>query len=365
MESCSNVPLQCVTLDPLHNTPARLMVGDILKLKPFLGSHSLFSYRNHPINAVDILGLVTSLKQKEDTWVCHVDDGTGSIQCFCSIKSPVNSSLSQLMMKNISVSLHRRLSGADSESSISLGNFIRVIGNIKLSLWSENIYISNCTWNILKHRNMDEMWLQSFREQIKLYQEVYDQPFSLNEETLRSAKTFLSKELRENLNKTLNPIVTRFIKDSENTSSFFGYEMLELDEVKLAVSTCFPSTDISENIKLLSKNEQNAIITNSVATLLHKHVANGVLMKKKCLSHEVVTHMDQMDARYFITANCKPFLTLVQNAVLNLVKQEKPVTGSSVLQSLESCDFNFVRYCKHGMVVVENALKSLNIDFYH
>ena len=364
MEGCSNIPIQCATMDPLYNTPARLMVGDIIKMKPFLGSHSLFLYKNHPINSVDIFGLVTSLKRKEDSWVCNIDDGSGCIQCFCPVKRSQKSFSNHSGFKSLSNSLQKRLTETNKVSAIALGDFIRAIGYIKLGLWNKIVYITNCRWEVLRYHNMDEVWLQMFQEQVKLYEEVYDKPFVLTEEMLMSAKSFVSKDIRENLHKYLDPIITNFISDPENTSPFFGYELLELNDVKRVVSECMPQHQSIGQPELLSKNEQNTILSNTVVTLLHKHVASGVVMKKKRLFHEVVTNLDQLDARYYVTANCKSFLTLVQSAVVVLNKQESPVTGSAVLDLIESYDFNFLRHYKHGVVVVENALTALNVRFF-
>ena len=360
MDVCPSLPIQCVTLDPLYNTPARLRIGDILKLKPILGSRSIFVFNTHPINSVHVLGLVTSLKRKEDSWAINLDDGTGSIQCYCPIKSIASPELANF--KSLSLSLQKRCRGLTQIKSMDLGDFLNVIGPVKVSSLSNKNYISHCSWSVLNFRNMDEIWLNSLKEQEKLYQEVYSKPFVISEQLIKSSKSFLEKKVREVITKHLESIIGNLINDSADSPMFLGYEILEMDEVNNLLRQCFVNSATEGNSELMSDREKKSVMFKAIAGVLHANVSNGILIRKKGLKYEAMTNMDQLDAQYYVTAYFKPFLKAVQNAVEKLDKENKAVHADAVLQVFDCPDFNFLRVSKHGFVAVLNALELLSKD---
>ena len=356
MEKLVNIPAPCVTLDPLHSTPVKLKISDIVELQSLLGTRSLFLYKNHSVTAVDVIGFVTSLKVKYDSFDCNIDDGTGSIQCYCSFDSDLqtkNPSASRTKSKFLQRRLQRR------PRTISLGDFLQVRGNVKLNAWKNNKYISNCSWKALDQPNADEVWLEFLREQAVLYKEVYDRPFSVNVNLKKAAKSFATREMRRNCYSVFEPFVYKLIKTPGDLSEFFGYEVLELKDIKQSIPNCF-STE--SNGVDFTNQEKNVITFTVVADLLHKYVVSGDLIKKKCLSQEAVTNIDQINARYYLTALCEPVLKKVRDITKKLIEDHKPADVYNILSSFDEPNFCFLRNSKYGAAVITAALRSIDFN---
>ena len=350
-------PIQCATLDPLCHTPVRLMIVDILKLKPLLGSRSWFMYKTHPINNVDIIGFVTSLKRREDTLECGIDDGTGHIKCFCPLKCPPKLlPPDEKAVSSLSKSLQERLSINSVNTTISLGDFLNVCGQLKIGLWNDTMYVTNTKWVVLDQPNSDDLWLEKLNEQISLYEQVYDEPFLMDENLRKSSKSFVTKQVRETLLKTLKPIIGKYVADPSSVFEFYGYELFDVEEVKKCLATCFSGTPASGSVDYLNDTEKKYISSTCIVNLLHSYVVDGQLIKKSSLRHESVTNFSQLDARYFVTVRCNKVIDAVRQIASDLASKKVAVDSYSVLRRFDVSDFDFMRFSKHGEAIVDRIL---------
>lgn len=359
-------PLQCATLDPLCYAPAKLMIVDILNMKPLLGSRSLFMYKTHPINYVDVFGFVTSLKRKEDSLMCDIDDGTGKIRCFCQLKGPREfMPPERAAVSALSGPLQDRLLAGKIHSTISLGDFLNIRGQLKLSLRDNVVYVTTCKWNVLDGPESDDLWLEKLTEQINLYDQVYDKPFQMDENLRKSSKSFVTKQVRETLLRILKPVLNQFITDPTNMFEFYGYELLEMEEIKKCFASCFSGTRIAASVDYLSENEKKCISLTVVANLLHSYVVEGELIKKSSLKHESVTNFNQLDARYFVTVQCHKVIDAVKKIFQDLSSKQRSVGSSSILRHFDVSDFNFIRFSKHGDAIINTVLHLIKDNFNH
>ncbi|XP_076821084.1 CST complex subunit STN1-like [Clavelina lepadiformis] len=360
--------------DFLCTDPGKLLICDILKLKPFPFSKNLFLYNSHLVKNIEVLGVVTSIKHKEDTVLCAVDDGTGSMQCYCDIP---RSSLAQRPGQSCSEKagnidifnsapedLLKPFEGG-LQRSIVLGDFVVVHGFVKRGLWNDSIYLSNGTWAVKDSRGLDDVWEKRLQHQMKLYKEVYDKPLKLDEHQRTLAKTFAvdlaSRELKKDLEVKLKDLIqTSLIAPHE----FFGYELMEVQEIQASIDFCFKeksSEGKERDWYQVNKAEKKSLIYQALASLLHRYVASGHLIRKKCLEHEAVVKMDQLDSRYYITIRCKQFLNAVRDAIAYVRRRKLSVDPHFVMQAFDEPSFNFIKKSKYGMTVLTVAMEHLSI----
>ena len=369
MTADSSVPsmtFQCVSADPLFNAPVKLLIHDVLHgLTPIAANKTMFLYKTHPVNQAEVVGVVTSLKHKGDVLQCSLDDGTGSIECFCPFheRPEVDDALLLLVSERTRERLRPQC------RAMKLGDVLRVSGWIKQGLWSNRMYLSNCKWSSLRKPNDDELWLKHFQEVAELRDNVYSKPFCLNEKLQDASKSLLLHEIYTNLCKTFQPVVEDIVCTSKyNHDNFFGFELLELADIQKIVQSVLTEPRANGptlHTSVLTNQDKKHVAANALASVLHVHVAEGRLLKQKSLAHQAVTNNDQIDSRYFVTTKCRPILQGVQAAMAkNEADGKSSFSAWAVLKDLDAAEFSFFKSSKHAVNVVKTAMENIKRNVF-
>ena len=70
-------------LDFYFQTYNKMFICDIVALCEYPMFPGAYSYLNHPIYKVDIIGIIVKVDQNSKCFMYEVDDGTGVICCSC------------------------------------------------------------------------------------------------------------------------------------------------------------------------------------------------------------------------------------------------------------------------------------------
>ncbi|KAH9525619.1 telomere cap complex subunit Stn1 [Bulinus truncatus] len=175
--------VQTVGLDPLFRTCMKLFVRDIFLLKcindaEWKGTSGIFSYGNHVVNRVEIMGIIVRIDKREKHNTYAVDDGTGVINCTCWKNSRITS-CPQGFTDKLPLSLQTKLgelvtyNQSNLLDGYELGDLVLICGRV--TEFRDHREIS-----VMTHRRIDNPNAEVERmSKLISYYDIYNQPFTL------------------------------------------------------------------------------------------------------------------------------------------------------------------------------------------
>ncbi|XP_060130704.1 CST complex subunit STN1 isoform X2 [Zootoca vivipara] len=270
-ESEEEVPSLLWGLDPIFSAFARLYIKDLQEMKESKQVPGIFFYNRHPIRQVDILGTVVLIKER-DVFYTY-----GDFRSHPSTSSDLD------LVEQI-----RKLQEAICQKTrLKIGDTIRVRGCIQIFRQQREIKAS---MYYKVDDPMCEVLISRMLELPRLYRDIYDQPFQLQEEAqsqdaayMLGSITELSKKIRDFLLK--NKIQSFYQQELETVEALVS--LVKEDEPRTAEQTdskAGPSSKLirdsfTEAIKVLqnkgvlfqkSKNPKDMYFVTEQDKELHK-----------------------------------------------------------------------------------------------
>ncbi|XP_033005630.1 CST complex subunit STN1 [Lacerta agilis] len=231
-ESEEEVPSLLWGLDPIFSAFARLYIKDLQEMRESKQVPGIFFYNRHPIRQVDILGTVVLIKERDALYIYGVDDGTGVISCTCW-KNPLaqQKSLSDFRPHPSTssgldlVEQIRKLQVAICQKTkLEIGDTIRVRGCIQIFRQQREIKAS---MYYKVDDPMCEVLISRMLELPRLYREIYDQPFQLQEEAQSQGAAYMLGSITE---------LSKKIRDFLLKNKIQSFYQQELETVEALVS---------------------------------------------------------------------------------------------------------------------------------
>ncbi|XP_060587870.1 CST complex subunit STN1-like isoform X2 [Ruditapes philippinarum] len=165
-------------LDYHFNVYNKMYVKDILEMQEYPHFTGAFSYKNHPIYKVDVLGVVVKKVENSKCFIYAVDDGTGCILCCCW-KDNFYSHTGTGANLDLPPTLQHKIDELDTyTASVTegyiLGDLIQVKGKLKIFRDKKEVVATI-------HKKVTDPQFQVFRicELPRLYNQRYDRRFQL------------------------------------------------------------------------------------------------------------------------------------------------------------------------------------------
>lgn len=178
-----NLPEIYWGIDPLLKSSLTMYIDDVLNMPQVDGHPGVFTYGNHHICSVDILGVIVRVDKRNKAIVYDVDDSTGVIRCTCwqncewEQKPGVYDELSRLIDDESLKNKLRQVSEMErcaAEDGFELGQLLNVVGNISIY---QGINEINATRHAVVNDPMVE--IDRMAKLPILYRQFYDRVFTL------------------------------------------------------------------------------------------------------------------------------------------------------------------------------------------
>ncbi|XP_013413947.1 CST complex subunit STN1 [Lingula anatina] len=247
-------------LDPTSQTFCKLYIRDVLTMTEYSSAtpvQGVFSYMNHPVSKVDLMGVIVRVEQRSKQFLYAIDDSTGVINCCCWNPDPLT--VKQCIIPGLKEKVEETEKIQQcKEEGFNLGDLLHVRGKIKI--FREQREIMASYFAIEKDPNAE---LNRMLEVQALHQLFYDKPFQLS-----------------NIIKNCNSHNLSLI----HLTASLQDGLMKLFEESRTVQFCMADLETSEDVKsLIDQNAPEQSVALNKRTLLDQVVnqleESGFLLK--------------------------------------------------------------------------------------